>query len=387
MLQILGSLPEAEIAIENIGWTLGNDCPYRCHHCYSMSARKKGANLSRENIDRVVDQLAINGIKTVNLGGNEPIFTNGLDTSKTLLPYIVSSLVEREIIVGLTTAGITINYLSLKHPDAFDLLNDVDVSLDSPFEEEHNTNRGAALYGKALAALRRCQEAGIEHTIVMCGMSWNLSDAHIDGLIELARQTGSNVRINFIKPTEPQHMHTLPTPEVFYRASRRILEQCDPVELGESLISTLVRGAGKGCPCGTKSFRIHSITPDGKVPVSPCVYLHDYRAGDLLTENLFDIVRSSEFRAFRQRLANPEKIEGCGECEYLSSCRGGCAARAFLTNQPRSDLFVQDPYCLRKCTGAQSFGISNPIGSLARSNVDKTLVHRDYLCTLIAVPR
>ena len=28
-------------------------------------------------IDRVVDQLAVNGVETVNLGGNEPLFTNG----------------------------------------------------------------------------------------------------------------------------------------------------------------------------------------------------------------------------------------------------------------------------------------------------------------------
>lgn len=386
MFQILGSLPEVEVAIENIGWTLGNDCPYRCVHCYSMSARKKGANLSPENVDRVVNQLAINGIKTVNLGGNEPLFTNGLDTTKTLLPYIISSLVDRGIVVGLTTAGITINYLTLRHPDAFDLLNDVDVSIDSPFEDEHNANRGALLYKKALAALRHCRDSGIEHTAVMCGMSWNLSDAHIDALVRLAKDTGSNVRINFIKPTERKHMEVFPSPEQFYRASKRLLDQCDPVELGESLLSTLARGTGKGCPCGTKSFRIHSITPDGKIPVSPCVYLHDYRAGDLLVDDLYDIVRSSQFRIFRQRLANPEKIGGCSQCAHLSACRGGCVARAVLTAPSHSNLFVQDPYCFRKL---EDIGFEPPEAArfLDRPTIEKTLVHRDYLCTLIVAPR
>ena len=42
------------LTIENIGWTLGNDCPYRCTHCYSMSARRKGMNLERWMIDRIV---------------------------------------------------------------------------------------------------------------------------------------------------------------------------------------------------------------------------------------------------------------------------------------------------------------------------------------------
>ncbi|MBI5220655.1 MAG: SPASM domain-containing protein [Candidatus Liptonbacteria bacterium] len=351
-----------------------------------MSAREKGANLSRTMVDRVVDQLATNGIKTVNLGGNEPLFTSGLDSSKTLLPYIISSLVGRRILVGLTTAGITINYIATRHPDAFDLLNDVDVSIDSPFEQEHNENRGASLFGKACAALRRCQEAGMEHTVVMCGMFWNLSDRHIDGLVELARRTGSNVRINFIKPTEPRHMNLLPSPELFYRATERLLGQCGPVELGESLLSTLIKGTGNGCPCGTKSFRIHSITPNGKIPVSPCVYMHDYRVGDLLVDDLYDIVRLPQFRAFRQRLANPEKIQGCAQCDHLATCRGGCAARAYLTTSARGDLFVQDPYCFQRLTSGTP-RLLHDESPASQVTVEKTLVHRDYLCTLIVTPR
>src|SRR5688572_33271432 len=68
-------LNETPPALENIGWTLGNDCPYRCTHCYSMSARRKGADLEPRMVDRVVEQLAAIGVKTVNLGGNEPLFT------------------------------------------------------------------------------------------------------------------------------------------------------------------------------------------------------------------------------------------------------------------------------------------------------------------------
>src|SRR6185436_14842900 len=131
-------LPEAPATIRNIGWTLGNDCPYRCTHCYSMNARQKGADISVEMIDRVVDQLSINGVETVNLGGNEPLFTNGANPRNTLLPYIIRRLSEAGITVGLTTSGISILRLYRDHREAFDLLNDVDVSFDSPDEVEHN---------------------------------------------------------------------------------------------------------------------------------------------------------------------------------------------------------------------------------------------------------
>ena len=63
--------------ITNIGWTLGNDCPYKCKHCYSMSAREKGMDLTNDIVDKVISQLKKIKPKTINLGGNEPIFTNG----------------------------------------------------------------------------------------------------------------------------------------------------------------------------------------------------------------------------------------------------------------------------------------------------------------------
>ena len=66
---------ESAAQIRNVGWTLGNDCPFRCLHCYSMSARLKGKNLSPWMVDRIVDQLSGHGIETVNLGGNEPLYT------------------------------------------------------------------------------------------------------------------------------------------------------------------------------------------------------------------------------------------------------------------------------------------------------------------------
>ncbi|GEB76403.1 radical SAM protein [Sporolactobacillus inulinus] len=81
----LEKLSECEINIKNIGWTLGNECPYRCAHCYSMSSRHKGMDLSVDIIDRVVEQVADLGVETINVGGNEPLFTNGLNPKKSLL--------------------------------------------------------------------------------------------------------------------------------------------------------------------------------------------------------------------------------------------------------------------------------------------------------------
>jgi radical SAM protein with 4Fe4S-binding SPASM domain len=381
-------LPECDMAIKNVGWTLGNDCPYRCAHCYSMSARRKGLNLEKGMIDRVVSQLVALDVETVNLGGNEPIFTSGMKLSESILWYIIEQLVERGIHVGLTTSGISLIELEKRHPEVVSLLNDIDVSFDSPYPDEHNANRGAPLYKQAEQALEICRAHDIDHTIIMCAMSWNFLPGHIDAILRLADRYDAHIRINPLKPVEKSHLAVLPDARMFYEGFSRLMAACDQVDLGEPLLATATGHPGAGCPCGRTSFRIHSITPDGTVPVSPCVYLHDYKVGDLLVDDIHEIVTSPQFRSFRRRNGNPAQVDGCAGCQYLQTCRGGCAARSYLHNlleTGRRSLFVRDPYCLRDYQAAAN-GDFPPFPQQPSLPQDKILVHRDYLCTWIGKP-
>ena len=377
-------LDECDIEIKNIGWTLGNDCPYRCSHCYSMSARRKGQDLSRAIVDRVVDQLVVNGIETVNLGGNEPIFTNGLNIAHTLLPYIIRRLTEAGVLVGLTTSGVSAVQLERLFPSEFALLNDVDVSFDSPIPEEHNRNRGASIFNEAIRALELCRAYDIDRSIILCAMSWNFDCDRLDQLIALARGYGANVRINPLKTVDTSHLALKLTPEQYYEGFAYLMGRCDILDLGEPPLATLTHAGGaRGCPCGRTSFRIHAITPDGTIPVSPCVYLHDYKFGDLVIDDLDAIVHSPPFRTFRRRNRNPDRIPGCDGCALIDSCRGGCAARAYLAQahqQGSRALFSQDPYCPARFTGRWTFPQDPPIE-------DIRLVHQNYLCTWIGRPR
>lgn len=380
-----GLLPETKPTIKNIGWTLGNDCPYRCSHCYSLNARRKGRDMEQWMVDRIVGELKAHCVETVNLGGNEPLFTNGLDARKSMLPYIIEALVDIGIDVGLTTSGISLLRLHERWPHVARLLNDVDISFDSPFEKEHNKNRGADIYKQAIAALTLCCELRIPHTCIMCGMSWNFRDKHLRRLVELAKHYDAQVRINPMKPVQPEHMSLTLDAEQYYKGFALLHELCEPIDLGEPPIAAVTNyEQARRCPCGRTSFRIHSITPDGAIHVSPCVYLHDYKAPqDLLQHSLGKIIDSAQFRVFRQRNANPESVSGCDGCKLLEQCGGGCAARSFLHGWHMNGIKSfqnRDPYCPEDVRPKESFP------QRPRLNTSMRLVHMDYLCTWIGRP-
>ena len=368
--------------IKNIGWTLGNDCPCKCKHCYSFSVREKGQNLTKEIVDKVIAQIEKLKVETVNLGGNEPIFTNGLDVKKSMLPYILKELNKRNIKVGITTAGISLVLLKKNYSECLKLLNDVDVSFDSPYEEEHNENRCANVYKYAIQALEICKELNIESGIVMCAMNWNFTRDRIDSLLEIAKKYSSNIRFNLLKPIQPQHFKLMPSKEQVFENYKYLFDKCDTIELSEPTLSGLVKNKKiQGCACGIYSMRINSITPDGKIPVSPCVYMHDFRVGDLLSDDIFDIINSKQFTDFKLRKQNYKCIEDCRDCDKGEICRGGCFAMSYTYKKCETgekDLYAKDPFCFK------NFELNQ---NLQYKKNGSQLVHENYLCTWIGRPK
>lgn len=381
----LNVLKECEYKIKNIGWTLGNACPYKCKHCYSMSSRKIGRDLTKNIIDTVIFQLGKMELETINLGGNEPIFTNGLNIKNSLLPYIIEELYKKKFKIGLTTSGITLIALKNYFPHIIPLLNDIDISLDSPIEEEHNENRGSNIFKDAISALEIANYFKIPSTIVLCAMNWNFTKNRIKKLVELGKKYNSNIRINTLKPTEKRHLDLLASQRQLLEGFQLLMELCVNLDVTDPILSGAIeRKNSKRCPCGRTSFRIHSITPDGKIPISPCVYLHDFKVGDLLEDDIIDMINSQEFKIFRKRNKNPDKIEGCSNCSLLDICGGGCAAKAYLYNYHTTgekNLFTKEVECLNDVDYKDlKFNKNN-------FKESKELVHMDYLCTWIGVPK
>ncbi|MDR1606738.1 MAG: hypothetical protein LBS41_06470 [Streptococcaceae bacterium] len=59
------------------------------------------------------------------------------------------------------------------------------------------------------------------------------------------------------------------------------------------------------------------------VAVAPSVDLHGFKMGNLLEDDLKDLIENPQFNLFRKRSANPNLIENCG---LVNTCGGGRAA-------------------------------------------------------------
>lgn len=367
------------MAFENIGWTVGNHCNARCGHCYSWMVRRDSREfLTTDDVDRIVAQLVRLGVKTVNLGGNEPVYTHGPDLRNTLLPYIVRRLHESGLPVGLTTNGVSFTWMDTHHHDELMMINDIDFSLDSPYEAEHDLNRGTKLYRLVLGAVQRCRSLGIDCSVIACGMKENFTPEYLSAWLALTRMLDCELRINTLKPIEPTLLPQMPDAAQFYDGFSFLMNNTSCVTLGEGCVTAFTGSGTPGCPCGTSSFRINAKTADGRVPISPCVYMHDLKAGDLLTDDILDIVKSPQFTRFAARRNNiPDACKSSG-CSFLETCRGGCSARSYLVH---GDLESKDPYCPQEHqdrAGRPNLPVRPEIGCSHGIRV-----HDNYLCTWI----
>jgi len=367
--------------VRHVGWSLGNYCNARCAHCYSWQVRQSPRVLTRADVDRILGELVRTGVRTANLGGNEPLFTDGPDPRRTLLPYIVERLAAAGITVGITTNGTTARWMARHAPEAFDHVAEWHMSVDSPFPAEHDANRGGNYFELVQRAMGEARRRGATISLAYCVMKGNCSDAHADALLDLAAREGVELRVNTLKPTDPHHGELMPSAREVFAFYGRLVRRSEPLVVGESVLAGRWGLPSEGCPCGTTSLRIHSITDDGRVPVSPCVFLHDLAVGDLLTQSLDELTATAPFQAMRARredLPAPCRARACGR---ETTCRAGCAARTLLVT---GTLDAQDPYCPADAPDAE---VAEALPCAVVVRPERIRVHERYLCTFVARPR
>ena len=295
----------------SVGIGLTNDCDLDCAHCYRDKT--------------TISYLSLTQVKQ--LCESLPIETMGFGTGENALhpdfAAIVSYLRGRGIRLSLASNGYSLTVISDASLCAF---NDVEVSIDFPTQAGQDAFRGAGNWRRVHQAIERCQQLGVEVSILTTLMRPNY--ALMDEMVALARRHGVNLRVNAYQAVKTDAFRL--TFDEFWEGYRRLFAAGRVVACGEPVVRA-VMGLGAGSsPCGQRSVRIN---PRGQV--IPCVYWPvEPGAGPQIADLALAGETVTEAESFRRARQTPPSAAAC-------RCGGGCASRRALHGQ----LDAHDDYC------------------------------------------
>jgi len=328
---------------------LTEHCNLKCRHCWidpgeypGPSGRTKPIDL--EFLKDFVREARDLGLADVRLTGGEPFLREDLD-------QFLGFLHDEKIRASIETNG------TLLTTDSVQALRDycveqVSVSLDSPFEEDHDRFRGVpGSFRKVIRILPRLVESGISTQVIM---SLHRGNAHaVTPLVELAAGMGvQSIKINPVLPTgRGLAMHR----EGANLSVRELMDMDRRVE--EEFISGKSLSVHLDIPVALKSLdtilnrtlpqcrvlNIVGVLANGDLSLCgigqscPGIVL-----GNIARDSIRDLwPRHPFFRELRRGI--PRELQGiCGRCIFKFLCLGACRACAYFGT---GDLFAPYPLC------------------------------------------
>lgn len=333
--------PEPEpIGISSVTVNLTNRCNLACPFCYN--ARRHSSELEVEllmdGIERGRAVIADNASFII-LGGEplldidrfctavkraEDIFSTPtlVSTNGTLLDaHVVERLQERRL--------------------------QVQVSLDSPLAQVHDSQRGQGVYARALAGIRRLKAANVYTMLSMVYTRDSLDqfEAYLELALDLGVDEARFIPLRTIGggvaqvELRPNQLHTL----------QRLLDILERrPELGRllardyfSILATALRYSTPRSSCGL-GRKFVFIDADGSVYLCPNHVRTDQCAGNLRNSDLTQLVREAPvFCAARERF-QVAKYQKCNACAFRYWCAGDCRGEVLALGGDGSE---PSPHC------------------------------------------
>jgi len=329
-----------------LGLGLTNECNLACAFCYRDPTRTD--RLALEQVRRVVESLPL---RSVNLGTGE----NGLHPD---FSAIVAYLRQRQFKLTMTSNGHSVRILADEDLRAF---HELELSLDYPNEAEQDAQRGVGNWALIHEQAGRCHSLGLPVTFVAVMMRSNFD--RLAEIAAIAAKYDAPLRLNVYQAVRSDRFAL--SYEQYWTGFQLLLERTDVLAIGEPLVRAMAGLPPRQGGCGVATVR---VTP--RATVQPCVYWPGAGAPvDLLLDLGEEILTQDAFVDARS------VPKACSTCDYLLSCRGGCAGRRRLLEQ----LDQPDPYC--------------PIarGELRRLRITlaegRTLAKSDSACTTVVMAR
>jgi radical SAM protein with 4Fe4S-binding SPASM domain len=295
-----------------LGLGLTNECNLACAFCYRDPTRSDRLDL--EQVRRVVESVPL---RSVNLGTGE----NGLHPE---FAAILAYLRQKPLKLSMTSNGHSVRILADEDLRAF---HELEFSLDYPNEAEQDAQRGVGNWALINEQASRCRALGLPVTFIAVMMRSNYD--RLADIADIARGYDAPLRINVYQAVRSDRFAL--SYEQYWTGFQRLFDRTDVLAIGEPLVRAMAGLPPRQGGCGVATIR---VTP--RATVQPCVYwpghgqpldLLLHLGSEILTEDAFVDARSVP--------------NACSTCDYVATCRGGCAGRRRLLDH----LDQPDPYC------------------------------------------
>lgn len=355
------------------------NCNLQCSYCYNRDV-SRNITMSKENITKVLSELAKNGVMRTHLAGGEPLIN--LET----LEHYLSNADKLGMRVSVNCNG------TIFSDDIADVLFGYNLvsltfSLDGHTQNLHDYYRGKGCFERVIDNVKKAVMKKLEYdslTRIQLKAVWSdyTPTEHILGLVDLAVELGADV-MQFHNPErcvyhESSHYSNDKHIKGYYENAFYIRklqsEYKDKIQIW-NIWNPLV-GCGEiglpnshGCIGGQELF---TINPNGDM--NPCL-MNPYDFGNLFKDwdgDLSNFLKKSEKLKSFQNVVSKDDGQ-CSDCTFHPKCRGGSKTRVLVKNgyNPNDDVSLEalkgiDPLC------PKDFIEKNPLGNWEVSCSDLT---------------
>lgn len=319
-----------------------NFCNMNCKYCSVRNIHNKDEEPTTLECKKMIDKLVNWGTFQIGLTGGEP-------TIRKDIVELVRYTSKKKVACNLTTNGWNISQKLVDNLVKAGLTQ-VQLSLDSHIEEEHEKYRTKGSYKRVLKAAEMFKKKGLIvgfDTVVTNDNLDKIEDfinfleeRNYDGLTLLKLKQGDLDKEIFLKLVPNYEKYGKLIDKICkYKGDIDVTLDCGSVC---NLCMTLTDAEAKslhsaGCPAGHTLIHV-----DCNGDMYPCAGLSrkEFKLGNILKEAPAKVWKENELLKKMRNIKNI--INGkCKNCNKLNNCRGGCRAISYTFG----DLFGSDESC------------------------------------------
>ena len=305
--------------LDEVFFELTKQCNLNCHHCY-IPKDIQLHEMKLEQRGKLVEECRSLGVGLIKLTGGEPM--KHPDFWK-----IAEMISDAGMGMRIYTNGTYIDEDSISRFKKLNL-DEVQISVDGANKKTHDSfRRSKGCFDKILAALPLLERNGIKTILSFTITNYNVNE--MKAFIDLAKRF-SNVKV-VISPYINYHQTYLgdkfvDVDDEVIRELKTCFDQnkniwSDKVKYSLSFSNRFIGYCG---------FGIYSLYVDSTGKIMLCPLLNNIVIGNV-EDGLSNVWKNSSVLAEYRKHAMAD-VEKCNSCINSNVCKGGCRARAYLTN-------------------------------------------------------